>query len=77
MFLLMSLFVFSCVYWKLCCVFITFFCLLVKMLCKLSSLSEASITRRSAGLPLIVNTILASEARIKQVSYVIIIVMVL
>jgi len=42
----------------------------MKVLYKLSSLSEGSVTRRSAGLPLIINTILASEARIKQVSYV-------
>ena len=31
------------------------------------------MTRRSAGLPLIISTILASEARIKQVSDVVIV----
>jgi len=46
---------------------IVFCWLYMKVLCRLSSLSEASVTRRSAGLPLIINTILASEARIKQV----------
>jgi len=39
----------------------------VKVLCKLSSLSESSVTRRSAGLPLVIKTILASEACVKQV----------
>ena len=48
----------------------------MKVLCKLGSLSEASVTRRSAGLPLIINTILASESRIKQVAYVFVIVVV-
>jgi len=43
-------------------------CLNLQVLCKLSSLSEASVTRRSAGLPLIIDTILASETHIKQVS---------
>ena len=47
----------------------------MKILCKLSSLSEASVTRRSAGLPLIINTILASETRIKQVSFVFIVLL--
>lgn len=68
---LMSLFFFQ---WVYCCYCdswcMTWCCLHVKVLCKLSSLSEASVTRRSAGLPLIINTILASEARIKQVSYI-------
>ena len=42
----------------------------MKVLYKLSSLSAGSVTRRSAGLPFIVKTILASEACVKQVSYV-------
>lgn len=68
---LLSPFFFQCVYCCYCdCWSIAWCCLHVKVLCKLSSLSEASVTRRSAGLPLIINTILASEARIKQVSYV-------
>lgn len=40
--------------------------LLQKVLSRVDDLSEASVTRRSAGLPLIIQTILANEAKVKK-----------
>ena len=41
--------------------------LVLQVLNQVDALSAASVTRRSAGLPIVVRTILANEAKLKQV----------